>query len=145
MYQRPKDNSRWPQVILVGLATITFLLSFLYFLNPQLSQDLLIESPDSTHLMSNTRFDCHACEKPNVTEPKLAWEACLDRGEIPRYYLSVVIVTRSDDYASDQRHRLQNMIDSTYILATRTRTKMELLIVEWNPAIGRQRIQDIYR
>lgn len=145
MYQRPKDNSRWSQVILVGLATMTFLLSFIYFLNPQPSHDLVPESPDSTHLMSNARFDCHACEKPNVTEPKQAWEACLDRGETHRYYLSVVIVTRSDDYANDQRHRLQNMIDSTYILATRTQTKMELLIIEWNPAIGRQRIQDIYR
>lgn len=96
-------------------------------------------------LLSNAEFDCNACEKPNVTEPKLAWEACLDRGTTPEYYISIVIVTRSDDYAGDQRHRLQNMIDSTYVLAMRTRTRIELLIVEWNPVIGRQRIKDIFR
>jgi hypothetical protein len=145
MYQRTKNKSRWPTVILIVLATIVLLLSFVYILNPKLSQDLLPQSPHATHLLSNAHFDCHACEKPNVTEPKLAWEACLDRLVTPEYYLSVVIVTRSDDYASDQRHRLQNMIDSTYMLATRTRTKMELLIIEWNPSIGRQRIQDIFR
>ncbi|CAO3667234.1 unnamed protein product [Umbelopsis vinacea] len=101
--------------------------------------------PKSNHLLSNAQFDCNACEKPNVTDSKLAWDACLDRGAVPEYYLSIVLVTRSDDYATDQRHRLQNMIDSTYILAMRTRMKIELLIIEWNPVIGRQRIKDIFR
>ncbi|KAI8578135.1 hypothetical protein K450DRAFT_248273 [Umbelopsis ramanniana AG] len=141
-----KDRPRWHLLFMAFLSSVALLLT----LNHLSSFDpsplpSIAPGQNLSILLSNAEFDCNACEKPNVTEPKLAWEACLDRGSAPEYYMSIVIVTRSDDYAGDQRHRLQNMIDSTYILAMRTRTRMELLIVEWNPAIGRQRIKDIFR
>ncbi|KAI7857623.1 hypothetical protein BDC45DRAFT_544087 [Circinella umbellata] len=80
-----------------------------------------------------------------VQEPKQIWEACLDRGVVPEYYLTVVMVARNDDYAGDQFHRLQNAIDSTFTLAEKTKTLIELLIIEWNPPAGRRRIRETYR
>jgi hypothetical protein len=142
-----KDNPRWRLLIVVLLSSVAvlFTLTQISRLKSALPQSAIAPGQNLTILLSNAEFDCNACEKPNVTDPKLAWEACLDRGTVPEYYMSIVIVTRGDDYAGNQRHRLQNMIDSTYILAMRTRTRMELLIIEWNPPIGRQRIKDIFR
>ncbi|KAI8368281.1 uncharacterized protein BYT42DRAFT_503737 [Radiomyces spectabilis] len=81
----------------------------------------------------------------HITLSKTQWEQCLDPGAEPAYYLSIVIVTRMDDYAGNQHHRFQNFIDSTYILAERTKTKIELLIVEWNPPKDKRRIVDAFR
>lgn len=145
MQQLMKDKPRWLLFILVLLSSLALVFTISHFSTLDMSTDATPPGPKSNHLLSNAQFDCNACEKPNVTDSKLAWDACLDRGAVPEYYLSIVLVTRSDDYATDQRHRLQNMIDSTYILAMRTRMKIELLIIEWNPVIGRQRIKDIFR
>lgn len=145
MQQLMKDKPRWLLFILVLLSSLALVFTISHFSTLDMSADAIPPGPDSSHLLSNAQFDCNACEKPNVTDSKLAWDACLNRGAVPEYYLSIVLVTRSDDYATDQRHRLQNMIDSTYILAMRTRMKIELLIIEWNPVIGRQRIKDIFR
>ncbi|KAI8639086.1 hypothetical protein BD408DRAFT_350644 [Parasitella parasitica] len=73
------------------------------------------------------------------------WESCLDPGETPSEYLSIVIVTRVDNYAGGQQHRLQNFIDSAYILAEKTQERIELLIVEWNPPENRRRVIDAFR
>jgi hypothetical protein len=43
-----------------------------------------------------------------------------------------------------QHHRLQNFIDSAYILAEKTRENIELLIVEWNPPSDRRRVIDAF-
>lgn len=43
-----------------------------------------------------------------------------------------------------QHHRLQNFIDSAFILAEKTETKIELLIVEWNPPNDKRRIIDAF-
>ncbi|KAI8090306.1 uncharacterized protein B0P05DRAFT_464027 [Gilbertella persicaria] len=76
---------------------------------------------------------------------KKEWESCLDPGEKPSAYLSIVIVTRVDNYAGGQHHRLQNFIDSAYILAEKTKTDIELLIVEWNPPQDKRRVIDAFR
>lgn len=47
-------------------------------------------------------------------------------------------------YCSNQHHRFQNFIDSAYLLAERTQTKMELLVVEWNPPGDRRRVLDSF-
>lgn len=47
-------------------------------------------------------------------------------------------------YDSGQHHRLQNFIDSAYILAEKTQEKIELLIVEWNPPEGSRRVIDAF-
>lgn len=44
----------------------------------------------------------------------------------------------------NQHHRLQNFIDSAYLLAEHTQTKMELLMIEWNPPKDRRRIIDTF-
>ncbi|KAI7890816.1 uncharacterized protein EV154DRAFT_421350 [Mucor mucedo] len=76
---------------------------------------------------------------------KSDWESCLSPGETPTEYLSIVIVTRVDNYAGGQQHRLQNFIDSAHILAEKTKEKIELLIVEWNPPEDRRRVIDAFR
>lgn len=45
---------------------------------------------------------------------------------------------------SGQHHRLQNFIDSAYILAEKTQEKIELLIVEWNPPANHRRVIDAF-
>ncbi|ORX58810.1 hypothetical protein DM01DRAFT_1333432 [Hesseltinella vesiculosa] len=73
------------------------------------------------------------------------WEQCLDPGTKPSVYLSIVIVTRMDDYAGGQYHRFQNFIDSAFLLAEHTKEHIELLIVEWNPPKDKRRIVDVFR
>ncbi|KAI9357115.1 hypothetical protein BD770DRAFT_322350 [Pilaira anomala] len=73
------------------------------------------------------------------------WESCLSPGISPTEYLSIVIVTRVDNYAGGQHHRLQNFIDSAYILAEKTRERIELLIIEWNPPHDKRRVIDAFR
>ncbi|KAI8374126.1 uncharacterized protein BYT42DRAFT_575226 [Radiomyces spectabilis] len=80
-----------------------------------------------------------------ISVSKTQWEQCLDPGSGPSYYLSIVIVTRMDDYAGNQHHRFQNFIDSAYLLAEHTKEKIELLIVEWNPPNDHRRVIDAFR
>ena len=47
-------------------------------------------------------------------------------------------------FLSDQHHRLQNFIDSAYLLAEHSQTNIELLIVEWNPPTDRRRVIDSF-
>ncbi|KAI7904988.1 uncharacterized protein BX663DRAFT_529903 [Cokeromyces recurvatus] len=76
---------------------------------------------------------------------KKEWAQCLDPGLIPEYYLSIVVVTRMDNYAGNQHHRFQNFIDSAYLLAEHSEQKIELLIIEWNPPPNKRRILDSFR
>ncbi|KAG0183391.1 hypothetical protein DFQ29_005767 [Apophysomyces sp. BC1021] len=89
--------------------------------------------------MANTATQDH------IKPTKEQWNQCLDPGEEPTFYLSVVLVTRMDDYAGNQHHRLQNFIDSTYLLAEHTKEKIELLMVEWNPPKDKRRVIDTFR
>jgi hypothetical protein len=136
---------------LLLLLTITIAVCFLYSSN---SPNFLSTTPDGfrfahndTHLLSPGTFDCARCEKPQVTDltPRQVFDACLDPGVVPEYYLSVVVVARNDDYAGNQHSRLQNAIDSTYLLAEKTKTLIELIIIEWNPPAGRRTVRDTYR
>ena len=76
---------------------------------------------------------------------KKRWEQCLRSGNTPKYYMSIIVVTRNDDYAGGQHHRMQNHIDSTWLLAEKTKQKIELIIIEWNPPTDKRRIIDAYR
>ncbi|KAI9498657.1 hypothetical protein BDB00DRAFT_798980 [Zychaea mexicana] len=137
---------------LLILLTVTISVCFLY---SSQSPNLLSTTTDGfrfghneSHLLSAGTYDCARCEQPpNLAklEPKQIWEACLDPGVVPEYYMTVVMVARNDDYAGNQFHRLQNAIDSTYALAEKTKTLIELLIIEWNPPAGRRGIRDTYR
>lgn len=51
---------------------------------------------------------------------------------------------RTNIYYSEQHHRLQNFIDSAYILAEKTQEKIELLIIEWNPPPDKRRVIDAF-
>ncbi|CDS06149.1 hypothetical protein LRAMOSA08677 [Lichtheimia ramosa] len=137
---------------LLALFTITISVIFLYSSH---SPNFLSTTPDGfrfgrneSHLLSPGVYDCgHKCLRPKVEqlEPKQIWEACLDPGVVPEYYLSVVMVSRNDNYGGEQFHRLQNAIDSTFLMAEETKTPIELLLIEWNPPVGRRRIRDVYR
>lgn len=115
--------------------------------------DYYIYARNDTHLLSSkSSFDCLSCESPPVSSlgnlgysSQQLLEACLDRGKLPEYYLSIVLVTRNDNYGDDQFERLQNMLDSTFLMAQDTKTRMELLLVEWNPVEGKRSIADTYR
>ncbi|CAO3599688.1 unnamed protein product [Absidia cylindrospora] len=125
-----------PMILL--LLTALFSLTFLYSTtvwHDRNSKSTAI-SP-SQGCISNTAI--------NLNSTFTQWEQCLDPGQKPSYYLSIVVVTRMDDYAGDQHHRLQNFIDSAYLLAEKTREKIELLIVEWNPPDDRRGVIDAFR
>ena len=143
---------------LLLLLTATISVCFLY---SSQSPNLLSSTTDGfryahneSHLLSSGKYDCARCEQPldnyyynnhKKLQPKQIWDACLDRGVVPEYYLTVVMVARNDDYAGNQFHRLQNAIDSTFTLAEKSKTLIELLIIEWNPPAGRRRIRETYR
>lgn len=136
---------------LLLLLTITIAVCFLYSSHSPNSLSVTTDgfwfARNESHLLSLGTYDCMQCEKPKLDDltPKMVWEACLDPGIVPEYYLTVVIVTRNDDYAGNQYHRLQNAIDSTFLLAEKTKTLIELLLIEWNPPAGRRRLRDTYR
>ncbi|KAG0177887.1 hypothetical protein DFQ28_005224 [Apophysomyces sp. BC1034] len=50
-----------------------------------------------------------------------------------------MIVTRN------QHLRFQNFLDSAFLLAEKTKTQMEVLIVEWNPPTNRRKVLDVFR
>ncbi|KAK4520475.1 uncharacterized protein ATC70_007987 [Mucor velutinosus] len=87
----------------------------------------------------------NTADRNQIKLTKQAWNQCLDAGATPEYYLSIVIVTRMDDYAGNQHHRFQNFIDSAYLLAEHSEQKIELLIIEWNPSENKRRILDAFR
>ncbi|KAI7853951.1 hypothetical protein BDC45DRAFT_441271 [Circinella umbellata] len=107
------------------------------------SVDQNFKPPAPHHFNSATA--CVADTSGKISLTREQWDYCLDPGAEPIYYLSIVIVTRMDDYAENQHHRLQNFIDSAYILAEHTREKIELLVVEWNPPKDRRRFLDSFR
>lgn len=112
-------------------------------------QEKYLQARNDTHLLSNNEFtSCQGhCQTPPVKdlEPKQIFEACLDKGKSPEYYLSIILVSRNDNYANFQYERFQNMLDSTFLLAQGTKTRLELLIVEWNPEKTKRLIKDTYR
>ncbi|CAO3673366.1 unnamed protein product [Rhizopus stolonifer] len=101
--------------------------------------DLPVKKDLTTKYLANTET------RDNVTLSREEWEKCLHEGEDPEFYLSIVLVTRMDDYAGNQHHRFQNFIDSAYLLAEHSEQKIELLIIEWNPPMGRRRVLDAFR
>ncbi|KAI8144927.1 hypothetical protein BJV82DRAFT_63143 [Fennellomyces sp. T-0311] len=129
----------------VVLLTATITTCFLYssFSPNSLSgtTDAFLYARNESHLLSPGTYDCALCDQPPIQdlEPKQIWEACLDRGVVPEYYLTVVLV------AKDDQAKLQNAIDSTYVMAERTQTLMELMIIEWNPPPGRRPVREAYR
>lgn len=116
-------------------------------------QEYYLYAHNDTHLLSNKHnFDCLNCESPPVANKKQIsfsskqlFEACLDRGKLAEYYMTIVFVARNDNYAGDQYERLQNMLDSSFLMAKETKTRLEVLIIEWNPLEGKRNIMDTYR
>ncbi|KAI8052715.1 hypothetical protein BDF21DRAFT_468436 [Thamnidium elegans] len=104
---------------------------------------------NDTHLLSSNKFtSCQGrCATPPVTDldAREVFEACLDRGSLSEHYLTIIVVSRNDNYGNFQYERFQNMLDSTFLMAEETKTSIELLIVEWNPDKNKRRIQDTYR
>lgn len=109
----------------------------------------LSRARNDTHLLSSNKFtNCQGrCATPAITnlDARQVFEACLDRGSLPEYYLTIIVVSRNDNYADFQYERFQNMLDSTFLMAKETHTRIELLIVEWNPDKNKKLIQDAYR
>ncbi|CDH59531.1 hypothetical protein RO3G_09976 [Lichtheimia corymbifera JMRC:FSU:9682] len=133
-------------IFITGLIALSLL--FLYSASIRDSSNQLWSatslSTDNSHPPSSCIADSGQQHRAKVD--KYTWDQCLDNSpEAPAYYLSIVIVTRMDDYAGNQHHRFQNFIDSAYLLAERTQTKMELLVVEWNPPDDRRRVLDSFR
>ncbi|ORZ11948.1 hypothetical protein BCR42DRAFT_420939 [Absidia repens] len=153
-------------IILMGTITACLSLLFLYYVSSDSSyssnhnNNHLITDDDGALSYSASSYtgnnrvtslkDQPKCLKNTATRDLLKptkeqWEQCLEPGLEPSYYLSIVIVTRMDDYAGGQQHRFQNFIDSAFLLAENTKEKIELLIVEWNPPEDKRRVVDSFR
>ncbi|KAI8143218.1 hypothetical protein BJV82DRAFT_515177 [Fennellomyces sp. T-0311] len=125
------------------MATVVLSILFLLSVSSVHFRSTTLDPASSkSNLKSGT---CVADTSARISLTREQWNTCLDPGAEPEYYLSIVLVTRMDDYAGNQHHRVQNHIDSTFLLAERTREKMELLLVEWNPPKDRRRMVDAFR
>ena len=58
-------------------------------------------------------------------------------------YLSVVLATRNDDHGGNPLWRLQAFVDTFDAQCRRTGLDAEVIIVEWNPPVGRPRLIDV--
>ena len=62
--------------------------------------DMTLDSQDARPSYKHeTATHCRSNTAQHVNVTKAEWEQCLNAGEKPEYYLSIVIVTRMDDYA----------------------------------------------
>ena len=60
-------------------------------------------------------------------------------------YLSVVVATRNDDHGGDPLKRLQALVHTFAAQCRLTGLSAELIVVEWNPPHGRQRVAELLR
>jgi hypothetical protein len=134
-----------------ALLTVTLTLCFVYSSNgPNYltsTMDGFLYAQNKTHLLSTAKYDCLYCEQPptfGYTQEQL-FDACMDPGVVPEYYLSIVMTARPEEYTPDHYARLQHTIDSTFLLAESTETLMELLLIDWNPESQRRPLRDSYR
>jgi len=58
-------------------------------------------------------------------------------------YLSVVVATRNDDHGGNPLWRLQAFVDTFDAQCRLTGLDAEVIIVEWNPPVGRPRLIDV--
>lgn len=102
-------------IIALGLISVTLSLSFLYYFSTHSYSSNNNVDDDGAFLYgsnSNNNNDNKGislkepptCLKNTATKDlikptKDQWEQCLEPGSQPSYYLSIVIVTRMDDYA----------------------------------------------
>ncbi|KAI9263411.1 hypothetical protein BDA99DRAFT_510131 [Phascolomyces articulosus] len=131
-------------ILLVTATLITLTLIFTFSASIRESS---IQLWQQQQLDSQRNNDCIAntATVHELPVEKLKWDQCLSPTSERETYLSIVIVSRMDDYAGNQHHRLQNFIDSAYLLAEHSQTTIELLIVEWNPPSDRRRVVDSFR
>ncbi|CAO3655879.1 unnamed protein product [Mucor hiemalis] len=138
--------SRKNVIVLVAISVAMTLASLIYIASSEYSSSPVVLQHNTTDAVpsykKNKPLQCLS-HRPNMTKPE--WEQCLDPGKVPEYYLSIVIVTRMDNYAGNQWHRFQNFIDSAFLLAEKSEQKIELVIVEWNPPADKRRILDTFR
>ncbi|ORZ17945.1 hypothetical protein BCR42DRAFT_412818 [Absidia repens] len=135
----------------LALLTVTISLCFIYsssgpnYLTSNM--DGFLFAQNKTHLLSTAKYDCLYCERPPIygyTQEQL-FDACLDSGVVPEYYMSIILPSRPVEYSAEHYTRLQNTIDSTFLLAEKSKTLMELVLVEWNPEPQRRPLRDTYR
>jgi hypothetical protein len=60
-------------------------------------------------------------------------------------YLSVVATSRNDDHGGDLRKRMQLFLDGLAAQANRHGVSIELILVEWNPPLGRPGLREALR
>ncbi len=58
--------------------------------------------------------------------------------------LSIVVTTRNDNHSHRMQERTQSFIDNILYLSEKTKTRVELVIVEWNPPVERAPLRDAF-
>ena len=61
------------------------------------------------------------------------------------YYVSFVMASRVDDLRGDSVGRVQNSVQFIQYLCAHNNVSAEIIIVEWNPFRGQQRLSDALR
>jgi hypothetical protein len=59
------------------------------------------------------------------------------------YYLSIVATTRNDNHGDDLIERTTAFVTGIYEQADRYKLPVELIIVEWNPPVGKQLLKEV--
>ena len=77
--------------------SIVFLISVSTIHLRSSSVDREFKPPSTLHF--NSAAACVADTSGKISLTREQWDQCLDPGAEPTYYLSIVIVTRMDDYA----------------------------------------------
>jgi hypothetical protein len=94
-------------IMLVVLLSATISLLLIYstesansiFFSSQSEIDALSSTAHVTYIDSMPECTANTATRDNITLTKELWTSCLDGGSEPSAYLSIVIVTRMDDYA----------------------------------------------
>lgn len=89
-------SSRRLGLLIIFLALATLSLVFLYTTTRR-PEDLNSYTSKTTALAQTQTYISNTAS--SLSSSQTEWEQCLEPGQEPSYYLSIVIVTRMDDYA----------------------------------------------
>lgn len=71
-------------------------LSYLFYMTDK-NNVVIMDSDDQQEIIQTTKYVANTGTRMNLTRQE--WENCLHEGQVAEFYLSIVLVTRMDDYA----------------------------------------------
>lgn len=83
-------------ILALCLLSLTLTIPYLFYMTDKNSV-VMMESDDQQDIIQTTKYVANTGTRMNLTRQE--WENCLHEGQAAEFYLSIVLVTRMDDYA----------------------------------------------